>query len=785
MRPTRPLAALFLILVWGSLWPPAVLAQETGTLRGLVRDPEGEPLTDARVSIPALGRGALTNLEGIFSLTRLPAGTHELLVSYIGYDTLRQTVTLTPGQTLTLSLRMKESSRQLAAIEVVGKRAGEIDLKNVDVAVQPITTAEIKLLPSLGTPDLAQYLQVLPGVVFTGDQGGQLFVRGGTPIQNLTLLDGAIIYNPFHTIGLFSVFDTDILRGVDVYSAGFGAENGGRVSSVMDIRTRNGNFQRYGGKVFANTLAGGLLLEGPVWKRKGSEQGIGSFLVSARECYLDQMSRPGGLYGGIPDSAGLPFRFRDLYGKLTLGSGANQISIFVFHQRDEVSYGFPSDYGWRSTGYGTNFIFLPPESQLIISGNVAVTNYLNEQTAADEAFPRTSLVGGFNSRINFAYIFNSINQLDYGVQLLGFRTDLEFTNGLGLITQQENFNTEMAGYAKYKYVFQSGGKVEGSKPFDRAVIEPSVRLHYYNDQGHVALEPRLRGKLNFRRFSLQGAVGWYTQNLISSNSDRDVVQLFQGFLTAPDDLPNPVLGHNLQAAWHALGGIQFELLPFLETTIEGWYKRFTQLTNINRERIFPEDPTFILEQGRSYGADLTLKYQREKLYLYATYSYMYSDRDDRRVVYQPVFDRRHTVNFVGSYRGGELKRRSDGKRLDSRWEVSTRWTFGSGFPFTQTQGFFEKLVFQGQGSQTDVGFLDGQLALLLSSDYNAGRLPAFHRLDASAKYRFRLLDRTILEFNVNAINLYNRPNIFYFDRTRFERVNQLPFMPTAGMSLQF
>ncbi len=785
MRPLVFTALLRLLLVVGGLLPHALLAQETGTLRGLVRDPEGEPLVDARVSIPALGRGAFTNTEGVFSIPRVPAGTHVLLISYIGYDTLRQSVTLAPGQTLTLSLRLRESARQMETIEVIGKRMGEIDRKTVDVAVQPITTAEIKLLPSLGTPDLAQYLQVLPGVVFTGDQGGQLFVRGGTPIQNLTLLDGAIIYNPFHTIGLFSVFDTDILRTVDVYSAGFGGEYGGRVSSVMDIRTRNGNFQRYEGKVFGNTLASGLLLEGPIWKRKDREQGIGSFLVSARECYLDQMSRPGQLYGGIPDSAGLPFRFRDLYGKLTLGSGANQISFFGFHQRDEVSYGFPSDYSWRSTGYGTNFIFLPPESQLIISGNLAVTNYRNKQTAADEAFPRSSLVGGFNSRINFAYIFNSINQLDYGVQLLGFRTDLEFTNGLGIITQQENFNTEMAGYAKYKYLIQTGGQTEGSKPFDRAVIEPSVRLHYYNDQGHIALEPRLRGKLNFKGFSLQGALGWYTQNLISSNSDRDVVQLFQGFLTAPDDLPNPVLGHNLQAAWHALGGIQFELLPFLETTIETWYKRFTQLTNINRERIFPEDPTFVLERGRAYGADLTLKYQREKLYLYATYSFMYSNRDDGRLIYQPVFDRRHTVNFVGSYRGGELKRRSDGKRLEARWEVSTRWTFGSGFPFTQTQGFFEKLIFRGQGSQTDLSLLEGQLALLLSSDYNGGRLPAFHRLDASIKYRFRLLEQTILEFNVNAINLYNRPNIFYFDRIRFERVNQLPFMPTAGLSLQF
>lgn len=784
---TNVLPALRLLLFAFVLLAPAwAAAQSTATIRGLVRDETGEPLVDAQVSIPALGRGALTNADGVFSIAKLPAGSHDVLATYIGMDSVRQTVALTAGQTATLSFTLKEKATQLAAVEIIGKRAGEIDRKKVDVAVQPITTQEIKLLPSLGTPDLAQYLQVLPGVVFTGDQGGQLFVRGGTPIQNMVLLDGAIIYNPFHTIGLFSVFDTDILRSVDVYSAGFGGEYGGRISSVMDIRTRSGNFRNFEGKVFANTLSSGLLVEGPLFKSKEKNQGIASFIVSARECYLDQVSQSGGLYGGINDTAGLPFRFRDLYGKISLGSGSNQVSLFAFHQRDEVTYGFPSDYGWRSTGYGANFIFLPPGSQLIISGNVAVTNYENEQTVTDEAFPRNSLVGGFNSRVNFAYIFNSVDQLDYGVQLLGFRTDFEFTNGLGLITQQETFNTEMAGYAKYKKVIRTGGKTEGSKPFDRAVIEPSVRVHLYNNAGgHLAFEPRLRAKLNFRRFSLQGAVGSYTQNLISATSDRDVVQLFQGFLTAPDDLPNPALGHVLQASWHALGGVQFELLPFLETTVEVWYKRFTQLTNVNRERIFPEDPTFILETGNAYGADLTLKYQREKIYLYATYSHMYSERDDKKIVYNPVFDRRHTVNFVGSYRGGEIRRRDDGRRLDARWEVSMRWTYGSGFPFTQTQGFFEKLVFTGQGSQTDPSVLNGQLALLLSSDYNGGRLPDFHRLDASAKYRFRILNRSVLELNVNAINIYNRANIFYFDRTRFERVDQLPFMPTAGMSFQF
>src|SRR5204862_2356678 len=130
---------------------------------------------------------------------------------------------------------------------------------------------ELKLVPSVGgDPDLAQYLQIIPGVIFTGDQGGQLYIRGGTPIQNLVLLDGMVIYNPFHSIGLFSVLDPDIIRGADVYTGGFNADYGGRISSIMDITTRDGNKKRLSGKVSATTFTSKLIFEGPMKKATDS-----------------------------------------------------------------------------------------------------------------------------------------------------------------------------------------------------------------------------------------------------------------------------------------------------------------------------------------------------------------------------------------------------------------------------------------------------------------------------------------------------------------------------------
>jgi len=783
-----PLAgrSFFLLLTLCTLgWAPSAWAQQTSTLRGRVVDPDGAPVIGVTVLVPSQQTGAYTDEEGIFSIPKLNPGDAELLITYLGYDTIRQTVTLTAGKTTTYNYTMKETITEIAAVEIVGQQFGTINKTEAAPGVTTIEVRDIKALPNLGTPDLAQYLQVLPGVVFTGDQGGQLFIRGGTPVQNLTFMDGAIVYSPFHTLGLFSVFDTDILRSVDVYSGGFSAEYGGRISSVIDIKTRPGNFQRLTGKVHANPITSGALIEGPLYGRTDGGPGSGSFLLSARHCYLDQTSTT--LYNYVNDTTGLPFSFTDIYGKLTFGREGTQINLFGFYQRDAVSYAPPTNYRWQSGGGGAEFFILPRNSSVIVSGNIAGSAFSNNQAVPNEAFPRKSTIGGFNSRLNFAYIFNSIDRFDYGIQVLGFATQFQFTNSLGLITAQDDNNTELAAYVKYKKVFTK--KVVGLNGYTEkkplVVLEPSLRAHFYNDKSYFSFEPRLRIKINLPRVSLQLAGGRYSQNLMAATSDRDVVALFQGFLAAPTDVFNAQFDHTLQIADHLLGGVQIEALPGLELQVEGWYKIFRQLTNINRDRYFAADPRFIAETGQAYGVDLVARYKRKNFNLYASYSWAYNRRTLGNQAYFPVFDRRHTANFTANYGVGELREKNSGKFIEAKWEFSLRWTLGSGFPFQQTQGFFEKPSFLGNGSQTDYVNQQGSLGLLLTNELFTGRLPYYHRLDFSAKRRFLIGNRCILELNVNVLNAYNRQNIFYFDRERFERVDQLPIVPTVGVTFQF
>ncbi|MCS7153589.1 MAG: TonB-dependent receptor [Bacteroidia bacterium] len=743
-----------------------------GMIRGSVIDSEGEPVVGAQVVLFPLQKGTLTNTEGLFSLTGIPYGKYRLRVSAIGIDTLWVEAEVTARRpVVTLKLQPTVSSIALQAVEIIESMAPpRIDPTRVTVAVTPIAPRQILQLPSFGAPDIAQYLQVLPGVVFTGDQGGQLYIRGGTPIQNLTLLDGAIVYSPFHTLSLFSIFETDILRQVSVFSAGFGAEYGGRISSVIDIRTRPGDFDRLSGRFYTNPFVSGGLLEGPTPFVKNA-----SWILSARQGHIQQAAPR--LYPYLRDS--LPFRFQDLYAKLTFGRGPDQINLWGFRQTDQVDLGINGMNRWNQWGLGFNFANLPTNTRVRITGNLAYTRFANTFEDIRELRPRYSEIGGFNGGFTFSYLFGA-DELAYSVDVRGFSTDFLFTNALGFITQQRQSNTELAGWFRYQKAFRTE-KVDESGELrfqTRAVIEPSLRLHFYNTYSYLSIEPRLRAKYNGTRWSLQAAAGRYVQNWVAAVSDRDVIILFQGFLTAPELPANRQLSHPLQEAYHLTLGGEYQLADVL-LSLEGWYKKFSQLTIVNRERLFPEDPPFLTEVGYAYGGDFTLRYQTPRWSVHGTYSYQYNRRSDFRIEYFPLWDRRHTANFLASYRwGGWL---TVPRSRESVWELSLRWTFGSGLPFTQTLGFFEKLLLL-QGSQSPYLTQQGQLAILLSPNYNAARLPAYHRLDLLLKRRWRLGSAFLLEGNFTLLNAYNRPNVFYIDRITARRYNQLPILPSLGLT---
>ncbi len=746
---------------------------QVGSIRGFVyEESSGEPAMFSNVVLDGTKIGTVTDANGFFNLSQVPVGTYTINVSYIGFDAISSSVEVVPNKINNEKFYLKESSIQLNTIQLSAER--QEAKTSVNTSVVKLTSKSLKKLPSIGgEPDIAQFLQVIPGVVFTGDQGGQLYIRGGAPIHNAVLLDGMILYNAFHSIGLFSVFDTDVIKTADVYTGGFSAEYGGRISSVVDIKTRDGNKKRLTGKVAASTFGAKLLLEGPLFKQK--ENGAGSsFILSAKTSYIDQTSQS--IYSYIGDE-GLPYSFMDIYGKVSFsGSNGSKINLFGFNYGDDVAYTSLTNFNWKSTGFGSNFVLIPSGSTMLVEGNFAYSNYNTEQSNPSTR-PKKSSIGGFNMGLDFTSFLSGDNQMKYGLEVLGFSNSLSFYNPSNIELAHNDNTTEFAVFAKYKHV--------GT----RLLFEPSIRYHSYTSLGESSLEPRFGLKYNItERLRLKSSAGLFSQNLVAVTTGREVVNLFQGFISSTTNLPANLNGEErtsyLQKAKHLIVGLELDLNEKWTVNIEGYVKDFGQLINLNRNKIYEDDTQndeiadelkkdFVVESGLAKGIDFLIKYNDQTTSLWMVYSLGKVTKKDAFETYAPHFDRRHNLNIVAS--------RIFGK--DKSWTFDMRWNYGSGFPFTETQGYYENVNFE-DGINTDITQSNGDLGIYYA-DYNRGQMPDYHRLDVSIKKKIVFSKNSIMETTLSISNLYDRANIFYYDQLTDSRINQLPFMPSIGANWQF
>jgi hypothetical protein len=761
----------------------AVLLFAQGTVRGFVKDEKtGQPVIFILVALEGTSIGTQTDENGYYTLTKIPAGSYTLVIKQFGFKEVREQITVSGDKVIAKNYFLVEDDVVMNEVEITDK--GSAQKNNVNISVESMRSKDIKRIPSVGgAPDLAQALTTLPGFISTGDQGGQIYVRGGSPVQNKVLLDGMIVYNAFHSIGLFSVFDTDIIANADVYTGGFSAQFGGRISSVMDITTRDGNKREIDGHIGLNPFGAKVQIEGPLRKLKENGSGI-SYVLSAKNSYLDRSSKL--LYPYVNNGNGLPFNYTDIYGKMSFsGSNGSKFNAFGFSFNDGVtSYKNLASLNWKNNGGGGNFVVVPASSSVLISGNFARSQYeivMSEINNPD----RYSKINSFNFGLDFKYgIKNDV--LKYGVEVVGFSTDYKTFALLdnAQIVQVTQNTTELNTFFDYK---MNRGKW---------VVEPSIRFQYYGTLSVFSPEPRLGVKYKAgERFRLKAALGKYTQNLMATNSDRDVINLFYGFLAGPEDLQSEFTDENLeqrkidnvlQTARHYVSGFEFDITDRWNLNVEGYFRDFRQLTNVNRNKIYengsgqnsdkPEELTrdYVIETGKAYGTDVVLKYEDKTYYVNLVYSIAKVQRWDGYRYYAPVFDRRHNLNLIGTYLFGKEK----------CFELSARWNLGSGLPFTQTQGFYSG---QGvsQGISLDYLTNNSQFLSVQYAELNGGRLPYYHRLDVNLKRTFKLNKNSNLEVNAGVTNLYNRANVFYIDRVTGERIDQLPFLPTIGIDFTF
>lgn len=728
--------------------------------------------------------GATTDVNGFFSIPKVAIGTYLLKVQNPQFATHEREVVVAKKDGIT-DLRIdlvKPDGKETDIDEFVVSAETKRKTTQVLISVSSLTKKDVERIPGMGAEnDIVGAFSVTPGVVTTGDQGGQLYVRGGTPIQNKVLLDGMTIYNPFHSIGFFSIFETELIKNVDIYTGGFDSRYGGRISSIMDITYRDGNKKQFGGKVSASPFMGKLVLEGPLYKSKDKNGGAGSYVFSAKKSLLDYTSKS--LYPRVNNGNGLPYNFTDLYGKITLASsGGSKFSFYGFHNNDNVDYSGIATLKFQQSGGGMSFVLVPSGSPTFIRGHLNGSNY-NTTFQENGSNPRTSKIFGADLGFDFTYFLKNESQIDYGVNINLFSTNYLTYNEAASKIEAISNTTEIGAYMNYKLVT------------NRFVIQPGFRVQAYASLGTVSPEPRVGVKYNAtEKFRLKFSGGRYSQNFTSASSDRDVVNLFNGLLSAPTNVQeNFVTQFNntrhpkngIQYSWHAIFGAEYDLTKHLSLNIEGYYKFFPQLSNININKIYDDTKEFddvddvykkdfLIESGQSYGVDVLMKYSKGRLFLWGVYSYAKSTRWDGFTTYAPVFDRRHNVNLVGTYVFGKKK----------DLEVNIRWNLGSGLPFTPTAGFYQGDNF-GQGTTSNYTTSNVSQVGILLGDYNSKRLPYYHRLDITVKKQIKFKNTTEMEIIAAVTNVYNRHNIFYVNRVTNATIYQFPFLPSLGVSYKF
>jgi hypothetical protein len=747
---------------------------QTGTVKGFVYDAStGQPMPLASVSLVGTGKGVTTDAEGFFLILRIPAGTQIVKTSYLGYADDHQTIVIKNGGMVQLVINLKPQVYELQAATINAERLRQEHVN--PVSAHHLTQVNLSRVPSLtGQSDLAEYLQVIPGFLFTGDRGGQFYVRGGEPVQNLVKIDGMTVISPFHSVGFASVFDTETIGSVDVFTAGFDSRYGGRLSSVIDVKTRIGNRREFKGKASASTFGYGLMIEGPLKKMTEKTPSSVSVMLSNKGSYIHKTA---GLLYPYLDSTGIPFGYNDLFGKVSIvGRKGDQLDLIGMHFTDAADYTGLVRSTWENNGGGLRFLVSPSGSNLLFESNLYFSDYRGKFLESTKK-PRTTKYNTLEGMFKI-YYNGPVFKFVWGTDMNLANTVHSFTGDVGLLKEDEYFSTEIFTY--FDCTFET----------KRLLIQPGLRLHYYADKTNFRPEPRLKARYRINdRLNLNIAGGLYSQNLVSTSSAHDVVNLFQGYYISPAYIQNTYRGkyidNKIQLAWHAVSGLSYLGPKNLKLSVEGYVKDCYRMITYNRNRLYDmllnadnEYPEymlkyFVFEKGLAYGLDILAEWSGPSWNLYLTYSLGYVTREDEFMQYLPHFDRRHNINFVGGYKLGSKK----------DWDVKVRWNLGSGFPFTQTNGLYESLV-QGYGRFSLDPATSGELAIWYA-DLNEARLPWYHRLDISMLKTWTFRNGHNIDISFSIMNLYNRRNVFYIDRITMERVNQLPLLPTLGFNWRF
>lgn len=728
------------------LFQPFILPQNTGRLRGVVSDSSnGEALAFCNVYIEELKTGVATDKRGMFLINQIPTNREfTLIVSYVGYETKSMTIFFQSNELLDVEIKLNPLSIELNAVEKIGERYVE---KNVtDLGLEKISIKQLEVLPKGVETDVLRSLQYLPGVSSTGDISARYYVRGGSSDQNLVLLNGVTVYAPFHSLGLFSTIDPDVINSIEFFKGGYTSEYAGRLSSILNVLSKDGNKNRFGATASASFLTGKGLLQGPIPN--------GSFIISSRFSYSDKILK------SFLDQKSVPVNFYDISAKINYSSpeifNNAKFTLFTFLTNDKIEYSDPQreGYNWNNDLIGFEWLQIydaPIFSRLGISFSNFEGKIIPNQTNLK---PLTNNIKDISVSFDLNAIFDSKDQMDVGLIIKLLDSKLFLENKAGINSNIDRFAGNISVYGKYKLL-----------RFDRLGIDIGSRLNVtgINLNTGGTFEPRLSFTYNLLdRLSLKGSAGIYIQEVSTLTDEDEIISIFDPWIIIPDYL-NPAKGISYSV------GVQYDFSQEINIQVEGYTRSVSDIPILNDKKYFEYDPDLVSGKQESYGWEFGLNINNE-LYNFSTsysLSWAYKEIDGYR--YYPKYDTRNAGNIMMEYNPGNA------------WNLSAVWTVYSGLPFTEIISYYDKYNIQNPfevipGSGNYVPYL-------ILSDKNLGRLPSYHRLDLGLSKKI-FIGPSVFTFSLNAINVYDRKNIFYYERDSGRRVNMLPFLLTATFKVE-
>lgn len=752
----------FLIIIFPFVFSLELRSNAVNNLSGYVRDASnGETVIGATVFIKGTKKGAYTNKKGFYSISDIPPGKQVIIVKSIGFEILEQELEIPTTESIRKDFELNSGSVQMDEIYVESDR--EVEKRQISISKVNIPVETIKNIRIGGESDVFRSLQLLPGVLTSSQVSSGLFIRGGSPDQNLVLLDGSTIYNPSHLFGFFSAFNSEAIKDVDLIKGGYPAEFGSRLSSVINITQKDGNKKEFEGLVNLGLISSKFSLEGPTGIKGGS------FFIGGRRTYFD-IIKP--LFENLSEDPIPDFYFYDINAKITQDIGQNdKVYLSGFLSQDNFDFfnqGFDvglyygnrvGALGWTHIFNGNFFTTVNLTGSLYTNGfgqdiqgfNVDIENNIRDY----------SVKGGFDWFINDALTLKGGFEIqDYKFSYLqnfsGTDTTItENTTDNGGIFKLEVFDQTYAGYSQFN-----------AQVNDKFSLQTGLRVNWWNFSEDLTFDPRAAVRYQFmENFSVKASWGIYHQYLRLASNENFAV--FDTWLPT-DTTVNP------SRAVHYILAFQTRPRKDLEFNFDLYYKDLSNISELNNTSI--EGSTvadvFFNGNGEAYGLELFLQKKMGKFTGWIGYALGWVnvrfDSVNSGREYNPRYDRRHDFKIVAQY------------ELSDRWSVGGTFTLQSGQPFTGATSRFQILM---------PGRTNGE-GTVVPSDRFGLRLPPTHQLNLNASYSYSLfgLDSKVI---LDIFNVYNRQDILFRfyntsgSQTRVEDVRLLPIIPTVSFEIKF